>query len=158
MSQQHYRTGFWAPGSVTASKKICLSIEPGGFPKMYTPREKGSTSMLSIGWCPMFQKQFVISQSKWLLANNNIKKNWCSPLLINKKDESTIEIGWLWHQLNNFLFCQFFWKTFNPIVEIFKSLDCKILESNSGLVQLSTLVVNTLTTRTIRKLWNWDRI
>jgi hypothetical protein len=41
---------------------------------MYTPREKGSTSMLSIGWCPMFQKQFVISQSKWLLANNNIKK------------------------------------------------------------------------------------
>jgi hypothetical protein len=60
---------------------------------MYTPREKGSTSMLSIGWCPMFQKQFVISQSKWLLANNNIKKIWCSPLLINKKDESTIEIG-----------------------------------------------------------------
>jgi hypothetical protein len=32
------------------------------------------------------------------------------------------------------------------------------LESNSGLVQLSALVVNTLTTRTIRKLWNWVRI
>jgi hypothetical protein len=27
MSHQHYRTGFWAQGSVTASKKICLSIE-----------------------------------------------------------------------------------------------------------------------------------
>jgi len=41
---------------------------------MYTQREKGSTSVLSIRWCPMFPKKIVISQSKWLLANNNIKK------------------------------------------------------------------------------------
>ncbi len=41
MSQQHYRTGFWAPGSVTASKKICLSIEPGGFPQDVHPKGKG---------------------------------------------------------------------------------------------------------------------
>jgi hypothetical protein len=60
MSHQHYRTGFCAPGSVTASKKICLSIEPRGFPKMFTPREKGSTSVLSIGWCPMFQFFFFL--------------------------------------------------------------------------------------------------
>jgi hypothetical protein len=57
MSHQHYRTGFWAQGSVTASKKICLSIEPRGFPKMYTPREKGSTSVFSIGVVPNVPKQ-----------------------------------------------------------------------------------------------------
>lgn len=41
MSHQHYRTGFWAQGSVTASKKICLSIEPRGFPQDVHPKGKG---------------------------------------------------------------------------------------------------------------------
>ncbi len=45
-----------------------------------------------------------------------------------------------------------FLKKISPIVKISKNLGFKNLESNLGLMQIITLVVNTLITRTIREL------
>lgn len=53
---------------------------------------------------------------------------------------------------DNFFFkCQSFCKIFNLFVENSKNLDCKNLVSNLNLVQINTLVVNTMTIRTIRE-------
>jgi hypothetical protein len=46
-----------------------------------------------------------------------------------------------------FYFAEIFEKLFTSIVKNFKNLDCKNMELNLGLVQISTLVVNKLTTR-----------
>jgi len=60
--------------------------------------------------------------------------------------------GWFWHNFYFILFCWNFWKTFSPIVKIFKNLDYKNMKLNLGLVQRSTLVVNKLTTRIISEV------